>query len=491
MKKRILSILSVLALLLCVCAAQAEEPAKEASYQRALEFLEAGQFDLAISIFEMLGDYRDSSAQIVICQNAKLKVYYDRAVELFNSGDYDAAKQVFEMLGDYGDSAIQAVRCDTQKKQARYDQADALAQNGEYRKAREAFLMLGDFSDSAERVTEMDEAILQSQYDAAKNLETSGKYEEAIEAYQALGDYRDAAGRIEECRHQIAVRDISAEVTGALKRSPFNAEEAYALIAKARELGIDTEEWLDRAYDLETAARYGNAKYLDEDTDGDGQAERFVADQNGLVMLRRETTGLTVVSAADGPRYTSIRMESDPFGRKYLIASNKELADVYLLDGVPGRICSVKNPAGDADVTLTASGFIISYTLTRTPNRRMQTEYIVLARDQSMALDTAVVVDMENYPRVDSARTLISLYQEACAYPSEAEFGKLESSEADRAVMETIRDWLAQNPVLERAELVVWNEDSQDFTCVVDSASGRLTVRVVMDDSGELALRGL
>lgn len=489
--KRVLSMLAIVALLACCCAGSAEEATKEATYQRALEFVANGQYDMAISVFEMLGEYKDSAAQIAVCQNAKSQSYYDRAVELFNDGEYDAAKEVFLMLGSYGDSAVQAIRCDTQKKQDQYDVADALAREGEYELAREAFLLLGDFSDSAARVAQMDNAMLQAQYDAALVLETSGDYEGAAEAFRALGEFGDAAAHVEACNREIAVLDVTGRVWAALGESPFDAAATCALLEEAQALGIDARDWYEEVYDLETYEAYGGAARLDEDVDGDGQPERIVATDGALVTLRRTPSGLEALSSVDGPWYDEMRVESDPTGRKYLVAGNYDTVDVYLLGAAPALICSESVAGGDAALEFTASGFVVSFRLTEEPRREAKREYVVLDADNFSAIDYPVAVDMETYPSVDSAWTLVTLYREASAYDSQAELERLESPDADAASIAAIRDWLGRGGVPDRAELIVWNEDEQDFTCIVDSAGDRLVIRVVQGEDGELAIRGM
>ena len=129
MKRIVCALLTMILVLYGV--ALAEDPAKEAAYQRGLQLMEAGEYDMAVTIFEMLDGYSDSAAQIIICQSAKFQLYYDRAQELFAAGEYDAAKEVYLMLGDYKDSAVQVIRCETQKKQVQYDAAAALADSGQ------------------------------------------------------------------------------------------------------------------------------------------------------------------------------------------------------------------------------------------------------------------------------------------------------------------------------------------------------------------------
>lgn len=73
-------------------------------YKKALELFEQGQYEEAKSVFEELGDYRDSKEQVSNCK-------YNIAQGMFEQGQYEEAQTVFEELGEYQDSKEQVSKC--------------------------------------------------------------------------------------------------------------------------------------------------------------------------------------------------------------------------------------------------------------------------------------------------------------------------------------------------------------------------------------------
>ena len=491
--KRIVCVLLTLALLLSGLAL-AEDTVKEATYQRAVALMEAGEYDMAIAIFEMLGDYADSAAQIVICRNAKLQVYYDRAVELFELGEYDAAKEVFLMLGDFKDSAVQAIRCETRKKQDQYDAADALAAKGEYEKAREAFRLLGDFSDSPARVEQMDEAILAARYSQAAALEAAGRYEDALAAYEALKGYGDAAERIKACEHQLYVARLDGQIEAALAAWPFDAETAYRLLGEAREYGLDESriaDWYATAYDLEITGRYPEmSAIVEQDLDQDGTSDIVLSNGEELIILKKGLNGLELQSAVAAPAYEGLRCEADPARRWYILGTRDSAVDIYLLEGEPALIVSADNTEDRLAIEWTVTGFVLREQLTRIPHREKKTEYIVLSSSMFNPLPSPVSVDMAAYPAVDSAYALVTLYQEALRYQNAEELGKLVSPKAEAEAIRQIGEWLAGRTV-DRADIALWNEETADFICAVFSGKQQLNLRIVRTEDGQYQLLGL
>lgn len=491
--KRIMCVLLTL-VLLCAGLALAEDPVLEATYQRAVAMMEAGEYDMAVAIFEMLGEYKDAAAQILVCRNAKLQQYYDRAQALFEAGEFDAAKEVFLMLGDYKDSAVQAIRCDTQKKQKQYDAADALAAQGAYEKAREAFRLLGDFSDSPARVEQMNEAILAREYAAAAALEAEGRYEEAIAAYEALKDYGDAAERIQACRQQLYIAELGGKIEAALADWPFDPAETYKLLNEAREYGLDEErvaDWYEAAYDLEAIVRYPECTAsLDLDLDADGQAERIISTPTELTILKKGPNGLEAQSSLAAPAYDRLDSQVDPSKRRYILGMQGSQMDIYLLEAAPAKI--VTADTGDDRLTIewTPTGFVLNQRLTDMPLREKKTEYIVLSGSMFNALESPVSVDMDIYPDVSSAFALVTLYQEAIQYQNPEELKKLVADAADPAGLEPLNAWIADK-VIDRADIALWNEETNDFLCVVFSGKQQISLRVVRTDDGQFQLLGL
>ena len=107
----------------------AGESGKELSYRKAMEFMEAGDYDMAIAILEILGDYSDSMVQLAMAKNAKQQAVYDQAAGMMEAGQYESAREVFLSLGNYKDSALKAVTCrqlqEEQEAKAKLAQTEA------------------------------------------------------------------------------------------------------------------------------------------------------------------------------------------------------------------------------------------------------------------------------------------------------------------------------------------------------------------------------
>lgn len=215
-----------------------EPPAAEVAdsltpvYNRALEMMESQEYDTAIAIFEMLGEYKDSIAQIAACKTGKNDLYYESAKALLESGQYDAAAQVFSLIKDHRDSEIQIILCNTKKQQAEYDQAKILADNGNYEDALFIFNLLGDFSDSENQALLMEKKIKDKTYLEADVLMSTGEYEQAIEIFQSLSGYEDSAERIKDCQLAIAKAGLLSEIDACMSLTPYEAYEKLSVLAQ-------------------------------------------------------------------------------------------------------------------------------------------------------------------------------------------------------------------------------------------------------------------
>lgn len=495
--KRVFSGLLILVSLLMPMTSYADEAAKEATYQRALEFLNSGEYDMAISIFEMLGDYSDSAAQILICENAKTQIYYDRACELFNAGEYDAAKEIFLMLGSFSDSQVQAVRCDTQKKQAQYDAANALVESGNYEQAREAFVLLGEFSDSAARVEQMDQMILAKQYERAQSLEVEGAYTQAIAIYEELGGYEDSAGRMKACEQQIHISELSGKIESALSAGEFKAEVVYPLLKEGTTYGLEPS-YLATAFaeaiDQETRMLYGDAPvYVDVDMNGDGITERILSSNGQMIVAGKTENGLSVVSSLQAPAYSELICISDPSQRTYLQAMNGDQSsyDVYLVEDTPVLINTNGSIASTAALEMTASGFILNEVLTADPIRQRQTEYIVLSGTEVVVNQLPLYVDGSTYPAVHSAGLLIRLYRDAVQYESETELKALLSEDANGEQLELLNQWLFDHATIERTDTILWDEAGGFLVGLIASGNDTIYITMRISSEGNYSLLGL
>lgn len=141
-------------------------------YNHATDLLSQKQFDEAISIFESLGDYRDSAVMVK-------EATYQKANDLLLNKEYDEAIVIFTDLEEYKDSKDLI-------KEANYQKANDLLLNKEYDAAIALFTGLADYKDSGNLLDE-------ARYLMAKQYLADGEYYYASEIFQELGVYKDSA----------------------------------------------------------------------------------------------------------------------------------------------------------------------------------------------------------------------------------------------------------------------------------------------------------
>ena len=110
---------------------------KECDYQWYKQQLEQGNCSTdVLNGFEELGDYKDSTELI---KEAK----YQRAIQFMNDGEYYSAYRLFDLVGDYKDEADNAT-------EMKYLYAKQKIEAGEYISAKNFLTALGDYKDSVE-----------------------------------------------------------------------------------------------------------------------------------------------------------------------------------------------------------------------------------------------------------------------------------------------------------------------------------------------------
>lgn len=72
---------------------------KNNAYNSAVSLMEQGEYGQASALFQELGDYKDSSAQL-----EKITAKYDEACDRMENGDYDGAIDILTEMGDFLDS---------------------------------------------------------------------------------------------------------------------------------------------------------------------------------------------------------------------------------------------------------------------------------------------------------------------------------------------------------------------------------------------------
>jgi tetratricopeptide (TPR) repeat protein len=205
-------------------------------YQEALREQAAGNYDSAKAIFEELGEYRDSPAQIqeTLIRKALSMMgegKYQQAMELFetlegqeghvadclyslgvlafNDKDVDAAMtyvtRLRERFPDYSKTEQLAQYCNyslgnrAAAEAAELDDPDA--QIAAYETALAYFGQTGGYEDSADRAKECE-------YRIAVAIHNKGETEEAIRRFTALGDYQNSQELLKDCKFAYASAHI-------------------------------------------------------------------------------------------------------------------------------------------------------------------------------------------------------------------------------------------------------------------------------------------
>ena len=247
-------------------------------YNAAVELMESGEYEQAITAFEALNGYKDSTDKITECS-------YGIAVDLKNAEKYEEAISAFKALGDYKDNAEQITTCETAIKDIKYNTAVKLMESGKYEEAITAFEALGGYKDSADKITECN-------YGIAVDLKNAEKYEEAIAAFKALGDYKDSAEQITTC--ETAIKDIKYNTAVKLMESgkyeeaisTFKASDGYKdsaeQIEKCRQLILANSEVGDYVY-------FGSYEQDNDTANGAEEIEWLVLDKqdNKILVISR------------------------------------------------------------------------------------------------------------------------------------------------------------------------------------------------------------
>ena len=139
-----------------------------------------------ISLFEGLGDYKDSNEKIEAC-----KKRIEELTELENQKKQKMVKR--GKIGAIAAVIVIVLALFTVKfivpnvsKMISYHKATSYMENGDYDKAVSTFESLGTYKDSQDQM-------LESEYLLANSDVEEEKYEEAIEIYQSIKDYKDSS----------------------------------------------------------------------------------------------------------------------------------------------------------------------------------------------------------------------------------------------------------------------------------------------------------
>lgn len=93
-------------------AAEKAEQERAENYQKAVALEEAEDYEQAISIYEELGDYKDCAERAAFCnEKIEQETKYQTAVQKEEDGDYSGAFQLYDELGEYKDSIARGSFC--------------------------------------------------------------------------------------------------------------------------------------------------------------------------------------------------------------------------------------------------------------------------------------------------------------------------------------------------------------------------------------------
>ena len=162
-------------------------------YNDAVDLMNSGKYEEAISAFEALDGYKDSEIKIFECK-------YNQALALMDDEKYEEAIAILKSISGYGDSSDQISDCETTLKDMSYEKAISIYSEGKYEQAKEIFLTLNGYKESQAYITNCTDKLNEKNYNEALALFSSEKFKEAIDILTALGNYKDSQTKIKEIK---------------------------------------------------------------------------------------------------------------------------------------------------------------------------------------------------------------------------------------------------------------------------------------------------
>ena len=156
-------------------------------YSSALKSISNGNFEEGYTILTELGDYKDSSEQI-------LKGKYEQAVKCIETGEYHKGYEIFSELGSYSDSANQI-------KKGKYKQASEFLEKKQYMSAIRVYVEIKGYLDSEEKLAE-------TRYQYAQHSIDCKEYKIAVEQLEKILNYKDSTNLYQETCYRYAQRCI-------------------------------------------------------------------------------------------------------------------------------------------------------------------------------------------------------------------------------------------------------------------------------------------
>ena len=181
-KKRTKTILSILAVLavaayFVVTKVVIPEQQRSVTYQEASTLYSQGKYSEAISIFQGLGEYKNSLEKVKEIEAVKKEADYQTVATLYAQGKYDEAISLLQQLGEYKDSQEKVIEIEAAKKEAVYQEATKLYSAGDFSGAYSKFFTLSGYKD-VNTLLNMDKNLILEAYKKIGNVVTFGAYEQ-------------------------------------------------------------------------------------------------------------------------------------------------------------------------------------------------------------------------------------------------------------------------------------------------------------------------
>ena len=139
-------------------------------YSKANAYFEEEKYKSAYKMYLNAGNYRDAESKAIISKDyMKLEEHYDSGIKLLEDKQFDEAITQFEMAGEYKNSSEQILLTE-------YEKAKDFESKEMYSEAADVYILCEGYQDSHEKVV-----------GCAKKLEENGDYEAAIAVYNNLG----------------------------------------------------------------------------------------------------------------------------------------------------------------------------------------------------------------------------------------------------------------------------------------------------------------
>lgn len=212
----------------------------EKEYKLALSYKEKKDADSilkAISIFEKLGEYKDSTEKLTECRQLLEEIHREdeKQAELLIKEQAEKEKRraqkrkktikILRTVSIIVGIGVMLVFILTKVvlPQVKYKEAEKYMETGQYQEAANTFNELDNYKDSKKKAEEAETKYL---YNKANDYYEKKDYEKAYSIYNELGEYEDSKDYAVECRYQMAL-DLLAKGKDDDAYSAFQEIEAY------------------------------------------------------------------------------------------------------------------------------------------------------------------------------------------------------------------------------------------------------------------------